>query len=260
MTALDRLALLGRHRQLVYCLVSRDLRVRYKRSVLGVLWAFAEPLVLMLLYSVVFSLLLRVQTPAYPAFALAGVVVWGFLHTGVTYSLSSITQNANLVKKIYFPREILPLAMVLGRAVHFLLSLFLLVPFLIAFDIRPTPYLLLLPLLVLIQLVLVLGLALLFSAVSTLYEDVGFLVNFAFSGLFYLSPVVYPVELVPARFQTLYLANPIAALITSYRAVIISGTPPPWTALGLAAFTSVLALALGLFVFRRVEWSFAEVL
>jgi lipopolysaccharide transport system permease protein len=251
---------LARYYHLLARLVARDIRIRYKRSVLGIVWALAEPLVTMTLFTVVFSLFMRVDTPRYPAFVLCGILVWSFSQTGVTYALTSVSGNRNLVKKIYFPREILPLATVLGRLVHFLLSLLLLVPFLVYFRVPLSANLAFLPLLVLVQLGLVTGLALLFSALSTLYEDVGFLVTFAFSGLFYLSPVFYPVELVPAGLRTLYLLNPFAALITAYRAVILQASPPPWLPLGAASVTATLVLAAGYAVFKRLEWIFAEVL
>lgn len=259
-TGWGRVAELNRYRELVFCLVSRDLRVRYKRSVLGVLWAFAEPLLLMALFTIVFSLFLHVPVANYPAFVLCGIVVWGFFQSGVTYPLSSVTMNSSLVKKIYFPREILPLSMVIGRFVHFLLSLLLLVPFLAWFRVPLSTNLLLLPLLILLQLMLTLGLALLFSALSTLYEDVAFLVGFSFTGLFYVSPVLYPVEMVPEAFRALYMLNPVAALLCGYRAALLGTGAFPWQALGLAAVLSLLALGLGYAVFKRLEWSFAEVL
>jgi lipopolysaccharide transport system permease protein len=249
---------LFRFRLLLYNLVARDLRVRYKRSVLGVLWAFLEPVALMMLFTVVFSAFLGVGGPSYPVFALCGVIVWGFFNTGVVHSLSAVRQNAALVKKIYFPREILPMATVLGRAVHFGLSLILLLPFLLHFQVEITASVLWLPLLMIAQLELVLGLALLLGALATFYEDVGFIVNFMFSMLFYLSPVVYPVSVVPERFQTVYMLNPVAVLLTAYRAVLLDGrAPEPW-GLGYVAACSLVVLVLGLLVFRRLAWRFAE--
>jgi lipopolysaccharide transport system permease protein len=251
---------LVRYRQLLWCLVTRDLRVRYKRSVLGVAWAFAEPLFLTILFTTVFSYILVVDTPRYPVFVLIGVLVWGFFHTGVTYALGSVSGNRSLVKKIYFPREILPLATVLGRFVHFVLSLLLLIPLLLYFRVALTVHVLYVPLLLVLQLTLVLGLALLLTALSTLFEDVAFIVGFLFTGLFYLSPVFYPVEAVPVALRGVYLLNPVSALIASYRAILLDGVAPPWQPLGVAAALSVLLLLAGTWVFRRYEWSFAEVL
>lgn len=248
------------YRHLVSSLVVRDLRVRYKRSALGVVWAFAEPLALMALFTIVFSRVLRLDVPNYPVFVLAGVVVWGFFSTGVTYALGAVQANASLVKKIYFPRAILPLSTVFGRLVHLVLSLLLLAPFLAWFGVRPGWGLLLLPLLILLQALLVAGLALFLSALSTLYEDVSFLVGFAFTGLFYVSPVLYPLELVPEHYRLLYALNPMSALLTGYRAALLGLPWPRPLELALAVAIALVAFVGGTFVFRRLEWVFPEVL
>jgi lipopolysaccharide transport system permease protein len=249
-----------RYRQLLWRLVGRDLRVRYKRSVLGIAWAFAEPLVMMGLFTLVFSRFLRINTHNYPAFVLCGIIVWSFFQTGVVYSLSAVTANAGLVKKIYFPREILPLATVLGRFVHFGLSMLLLAPFLLWFEAPISWALLYLPLLALTQLALVGGASLLFASLATLYEDVAFLVNFSLTGLFYVSPVFYPVDVIPAALRPWYMLNPMAALITAYRAVLLDGRAPNFAELGPTLALSLLLLVAGAVVFHRLQWLFAEVL
>jgi lipopolysaccharide transport system permease protein len=248
------------YRHLVSSLVARDLRVRYKRSALGVVWAFAEPLALMALFTVVFSHVLRLDVPNYPLFVLAGVLVWGFFSTGVTHALGAVQSNASLVKKVYFPRAILPLSTVFGRLVHLVLSLLLLAPFLAYFGVRPGLGLLLLPVLVLLQALLVAGLALFFSALSTLYEDVSFLVSFAFTGLFYVSPVLYPLELVPERYRLLYALNPMSTLLTGYRAALLGLPWPRPGEIAIAVAITLVAFLAGTLVFRRLEWIFPEVL
>ena len=124
-----------RYKELVLNLVSRDLKVRYKRSVLGVLWAVLEPLAMMLLFTLVFSYLLKIKIANYPVFVLTGLLAWNFFLTGVTYSLTAITSNTNLIKKIYFPKTALPLATISGRLINFLLSLLILIPFFIYYGI-----------------------------------------------------------------------------------------------------------------------------
>jgi lipopolysaccharide transport system permease protein len=257
---LEHLREIFSYRELVRSLVSRDLRVRYKRSVLGVGWAFAEPLALMLIFTVVFSHILRLSVPRYPLFALSGVVVWSFFSTGVTYALGSVSGNASLVKKIYFPRAVLPLTTVLGRFVHLVLSLVLLVPFLLYFGASPSWALVWLAPLLVVHFLLVAGLALFLSALSTLYEDVGFLVSFAFTGLFYLSPVVYPLEAVPDALRPWYAANPMAAIISAYRAVLLGSQGPRPGEIALASGIALSCFLFGLVVFRRLEPRFAEVL
>lgn len=257
---LNHLRELFAFRHLIARLVGRDLRVRYKRSVLGVVWAFAEPLALMALFTAVFSRVLRLDVPNYPVFVLTSVIVWGFFQTGVTHALRAVLDNKNLVKKTYFPRAVLPLSTVVGRGVHLLLSLGLLAPFLAWFHVVPGWSLLALPALLLVQLTLVLGLALLLSALSTLYEDVAFLVTFGITGLFYVSPVLYPLELVPAAYRPMYTLNPMSALLGGYRAALLGLPWPQPSELLTAAAVSVVVLLVGLLVFRRLEWLFAEVL
>lgn len=248
------------YRPLLVHLVARDLKVRYKRSLFGVMWAFAEPLFQMVLFALVFSLLLGIHTPKYPVFILSGVLVWSFIHTGVTYALPSVTGNASLVKKIYFPLEILTLATVAGRFVHFLLSLVLLVPFLIYYDVACGWAWLWLPLLVLLMASLVAGLALLFASLNTLYEDMSFLVNFGFMSLFYLSPVFYSPDMVPSHLRGLYLLNPVAGLITCFRDALLANQAPTLEVLGPAALVAVTALWVGARTFGKLKWQFAEVL
>lgn len=254
------LAELAEFRLLLGGLVARDLRVRYRRSVLGVLWAFIEPLALLGLFTFVFGRILRVDVPRYPVFALTGIVVWGFMQTGVTYSLSAVTQNAALVKKIYFPREILPAAVVLGRGVHFCISLGLLVPFLVFFRVPVGAAILWLPLIMAIQLVFVLGLSLWLSGFATLYDDVNFLVTFGFNCLFYLSPVVYPASLVPRAMRGVYDLNPVATLLAAYRPVLLDASAPALEPLLWAGAAALALFVTGLAVFRRLAWRFAEVL
>ncbi|MBN1961513.1 MAG: ABC transporter permease [Deltaproteobacteria bacterium] len=251
---------LYKYRQLLMRLIGRDLRVRYKRSALGLLWAFAEPLFMMALFSLVFSFFLRINTPNYPVFVLCGIVVWSFFQTGVVYSLTAISGNSGLIKKIYFPREILPLATVFGRFVHFFLSLLLLTPFLIWFNVPFTLALLYLPILALIELVLVCGAALMLTGFCTLYEDVAFLVNFAFMGLFYVSPVFYPVEMIPLNLRPWYMLNPVASLISAYRSVLLEGHIPALADLAPAIIFALILLVIGTKVFRHMQWQFAEVL
>ncbi len=249
-----------RYKELIRNLVVRDLKVRYKRSLLWLLWAFLEPVMLMALFTAVFSLLLRIKVDNYPAFVICGIIAWNFFTTGVSYSLPSVSGNAGLVKKIYFPKAILPVATVIGRLVNFALSLLLLVFFLVLFRVPMSVNVLYLPVIVLLQVTLILGLSLLLTGLNTLYDDVNFLLNFVFFGMFYLTPVFYSVDMVPERFRSLYMLNPMAIIITSYRDVLLySRAPrPEYLAVGFA-FSGALLLA-GFLVFRRLEKVFAEVL
>lgn len=248
------------YRELLRNLVVRDLKVRYKRSILGVFWALLEPLILMCLFTVVFSLLLRIQVEKYPVFVLCGILPWSFFNTALAYSATSIVQNAPLIKKIYFPREIIPLAVVISRLVHFLISLVVLLIFLFIFKINITFALIYLPLIIIIQFIFIVGLSLFFAALNTFYNDVGFILQFILFGWFYLNPIFYPLSMVPERYLTFYMLNPMAAIIYSYRNVLFCGLPPQGEYLLMAVVMSLVALLVGVAVFHRLQFRFAEVL
>jgi len=248
------------HKELIRNLVIRDLKVRYKRSILGVFWALLEPLVLMILFTVVFSLLLRIRIENYPVFVLCGILPWSFFSTALSYSTTSIAENANLIKKIYFPREIIPLAVIISRLVNFLLSLGLFFIFLLAFKIRLSYSLAYLPLILAVQLIFILGLSLFFSSLNTFYHDVGFILQFILFGWFYITPIFYPVSMIPQKFLPFYLLNPMATIVYSYRNVLFRGIPPDFTYLLISFFISIFCFLVGVHIFRRLEFRFAEVL
>ena len=248
------------YKELIKNLVVRDLKVRYKRSILGVFWALLEPLLLMLLFTAVFSMLLRIQVEKYPVFVLIGILPWTFFSTSLSYSVGSITENAPLIKKIYFPREIIPLTIIISRLVNFLLSMGLLVIFLLAFKIRLSYSLLYFPLVLIIQLFFILGLALFFSSLNTFYHDVNFILQFILFGWFYITPIFYPVTMVPIKYISLYMLNPMAIIVTSYRDILFNGLPPDFKYLLIAFVISIFCFMIGAFTFRKIEFRFAEVL
>jgi lipopolysaccharide transport system permease protein len=248
------------YKELIRNLVVRDLKVRYKRSILGILWALLEPLLLMILFTVVFSILLRIQIENYPVFVLCGILPWTFFSTALNYSTGSIAESATLIKKIYFPREIIPLTVIISRLVNFVLSLGLLFIFLIVFKIKFTYYLAYLPLILIIQLIFILGLSLFFSSLNTFYHDMGFILQFILFGWFYITPIFYPVTMVPERYLSLYLLNPMATIVHAYRNIFFYGNPPDFVYLLISLVISIICFLMGAYVFRRLELRFAEVL
>lgn len=248
------------YKELIKNLVVRDLKVRYKRSILGVFWALLEPLLLMMLFTVVFSLLLRIQVEKYPVFVLCGIVPWTLFSTSLSYSTGSIAENASLIKKIYFPREIIPLTVIISRLINFFLSLSLLFMFLIIFKIKFSFFLAYLPLIMAIQLIFILGLSLFLSSLNTFYHDVGFILQFILAGWFYITPIFYPITMVPERYLFLYLLNPMATIVYSYQRVLFYGMPPDFSQLLIAFIMSIFCILGGAYVFRRLQVRFAEVL
>ncbi len=248
------------NRLLLWNLVSRDIKVRYKRTLLGVLWALLEPLLRMVIYTVVFSQILRVDAQPYPVFVLAGLLPWNLLRASLSTAEVSIVGNATLIRKMVFPHEILVLAGMGSNLINFAISLLLLVPLLLAYQVPLTTSLAALPALVAVQLLLVLGTSLALAAICVEYRDVGFLAAFALSALFYLSPVLYPSSLVPEALKTVYQWNPLAVLIDAYRAAIM-GTPwPAPTQLLFCALVAATVFVAGYVYFRAKSRYFAELL
>jgi lipopolysaccharide transport system permease protein len=251
-----------RYRELLLTLALREIQVRYKQAVLGVAWVILQPLSLMLVFTLFFSVLLRIPSDGipYPLFAYVALVPWGFFAAALSSSVTSLTSNANLVTRVYFPRAVLPLATVVAAAADFAVAALGFVGLLLFYRVTMTGNLLFVPLIFLIQLTLILGLALGLSALNVAYRDVRHALPLLVQLWFFVTPVIYPVSVVPDRYRTFYLANPMAGIIDSYRKTIIQGTPPDVTALALATCAATGAAIAAWWYFRRAERTFADVI
>jgi len=248
------------YRELIKNLVRRDLEVRYKNSILGFLWSLLNPLFMMGILSVVFSVVFGQSGDVenFPAFLLVGLIPWNFCSTALSQAVSSVLDNAALIRKIYFPREVLPLSVVLANFVHFLLALLVLILILIPLGVRPTALVILLPLLSLIQLILMAGIALIVSCVNVFYRDMGVALDVLLQGWFFLTPILYHHRVLPVALQKPAMANPLASIIAAYRDVLIRGRLPDLHfALG-ALLTSTLIFVSGYLLFRRYSPGFPE--
>ena len=248
--------------ELFYTWARREFRVRYSQSILGAAWAILQPLALMVVYSLIFSVFIRVPTDGmpYPIFAYAALLPWTFFANSLTFAIPSLVNNMNLVSKIYFPREILPLAAIVVCFIDFLIAGSIFVVMMIYYRVPVGPPLLLMPLVLLVQIILTFGVSLLASAVNVFYRDVRFVVPLALQVWMYLSPVIYPVSQIPERYRSLYLLNPMAALVDSYRRITLFREWPDWPHLGLAALVSVLVAVLAYGYFKRAESQFADLI
>ena len=263
------------YRELVENLVVRDLKVRYKSSVLGFLWSLVNPLLLMGVFTVVFTVMLPNMTiPKFPVFVLCALLPWNFFSRSVATALNSIVENGNLVKKVYFPREILPISTVLSSLVNFLLSFVVLFVLILAFRVPITVWLAYLPLIMLVQVAFTTGIALILATLNVFYRDTGVIMEVIMQAWFFLTPVFYPITLlpewrevwgvaVPIRRLT-YILNPMASIIASYRSVLYgftNGSPPAPPALDFFSrtiLTSVVFLLAGYCFFARYSRRFAE--
>lgn len=253
---------LYRYRDLLWMWTVREIKVRYTQSVLGAAWAILQPLSLMLIFNAVFSYVVRVPTEGipYPIFSYCALLPWTFFAASAAVAVPSLVQNMHLVAKIYFPREILPIASVAAGLLDFLIAAQVLAIMLLFYRIPLHRTLVFAPVILLVQILLTLGVVLFASAVNVFYRDIRFVVPLAVQLWMYVTPVIYPVTLIPEGFRELYMLNPMAGLIESYRDIVVRGAWPNWNHLGLAAAISVAAFVAGYSYFKRVEWQFADLM
>jgi len=245
-------------KNLIYNLVSRDLKVKYKGSILGFFWSLLNPLAMLIVYTIAFKYIIRIRVEDFPLFFLCGFLPWTFLSLSLSMAVSSIKDNANLVKKVYFPREILPLSIVLSSLVQFLLTFVILIPALLLFKIKLGLPILFLPFIILFQLSFTLGLSLILSALNVFFSDVRHLLEIFLQIWFWLTPIIYPVSLVPERFQAIYKLNPAVLFVESYRNSLLYNKALTLTELLSLFVVGVVFLMLGQLVFSSYSRKFAE--
>jgi lipopolysaccharide transport system permease protein len=245
------------YRELLYFLVWRDVKVRYKQTILGAAWALLQPLLLMLIFTFFFSRLggIRTNVP-YPLFAYAGLVPWLFFAHAVNNSGNSLIVSSNLITKVYFPRLLIPMAAVIACLVDLAIALVLLIVLIIYYHAGLHLELSILPLAVGLLTVVTLSVGTLLSALNVKYRDVRYVLPFLIQVWMFASPVIYPV---PARWRWLLALNPLTGIIESFRAAFF-GIPIDWLTIGVSAAITFLLLFIGLVTFSRMESSFADVI
>ena len=246
------------YRVLVQTLVVRDLKARYRGSAIGLLWTLLNPLLHMAIYALVFSIYMRMSMERYAAFLLCGLLPWIWLSSSLLMGATSIVDGGSLLKKVFFPPQVLPTVTVLANFVNFLLSVPVLFAMLLLYGVQLGLALLVLPLIMATQFALTLGLTLLVSAASVRYRDIPHILGHLLTFWFFLSPIIYPASQVPERFRALLFLNPFTPFVVAYQDALLYNTFPSW-GLCLGMFVAgVSALACGLLVFTRFRWSFAE--
>jgi lipopolysaccharide transport system permease protein len=253
---------LSSHRGLLISWVIRDIKVRYKQSLMGAGWAILQPLSATLIFAVIFSRFVRVDTEGipYPIFYYSALLPWTFFNSSITFGVSSLVSNMSLVTKIYFPREILPLSAVLASMVDFFIASLIFVGMMVFYQVPLNASLICVPLLLLIQIVFTLGVVLLASAMNVFYRDVRFVVPLGLQLWMYLTPIIYPLSMVPPQFRAVYMLNPMASIIDSYRRIILLGEWPSFPYLVLGGLVSVVLLIIAYWYFKRSEAVFADII
>jgi len=249
------------YRELVYFLVWRDIKVRYKQTVLGVAWALLQPLLTMLVFSIFFGRLARIPSDGvpYPIFAFAALVPWTFFSTGLTLSSSSLVGSANLIRKVYFPRLAIPLATILSGLVDLLVASALLLVMMLLYHIVPTWRVLSLPLFLALLLGVSLGAGFWLSALNVQYRDVRYVVPFLTQFWMFATPIAYPSSLVHGVWRSLYAVNPLVSVVEGFRWALLGSPGPTASTLIVSSFSTFILLTTGALYFRKMEQSFADV-
>jgi len=250
------------YRELGYFLVKRDISVRYKQTLLGGLWAIMQPTMTMVVFSIFLGKMAGIPSDGipYPVFVYAGLLPWTYFSGALLAASESMVGSANLVTKVYFPRIIVPASAVLVGLADLLIASTVLAGLMLYYGITPGPAALLVPALVAFTVLCAAGAGFWLSALNVEYRDIRYTVPFLIQLWMFSSPVIYPSGIVPEKYQWLFALNPMAGLLKAFRAALLGNQPLDWGSLGVSAAVTVLLLVSGLFYFRRMERSFADVI
>lgn len=250
------------YRELLYFLIWRDVKVRYKQTVIGAGWAILQPLMTMAIFTVVFGNFAKIPSDGlpYPLFAYTALLPWTYFAQAISRSGTSLVSSTNLISKIYFPRLIIPIASVATPVVDFLLSFVILLGLMGWFSVTPTWGVLALPLLLFLALLTALAVGLFLSALNVRYRDVGHTIPFLVQFWMYASPVAYPVSLVPERWRLLYSLNPMAGVIEGFRWALLGKESPDFGVMAASASVVLVLLIGGIVYFKQMERTFADVI
>lgn len=256
-----KLGELWEYRELLYFLVWRDIKVRYKQTVLGATWAIIQPLFTMVIFTIFFGRLAKIPSDGvpYPIFAYAALVPWTLFSHGLNQCSNSMVSSANLIKKVYFPRLALPIAKVLAGVVDFLLAFIVLLGMIFYYGLLPTANVLWLPAFLLLALITSLGVGLWFSAINVLFRDVRYTVPFLTQAWLISTPIAYPSSLLSEPWRTLYGLNPMAGVVEGFRWALLGTDTGPGPIIAVSSLAALAIFVGGLFYFRRMEKTFADV-
>jgi lipopolysaccharide transport system permease protein len=260
--AWPKLRELWEFRELLYFFAWRDIKVRYKQTVLGALWAIIQPFLTMVIFSLFFGRLAKVPSDGlpYPIFSYAALVPWSFFANAITQASNSLVLNSNMIKKIYFPRLSLPVATVLAGVLDFLLAFLVLLGMMLYYGVVPTINILWLPFFLLLALVTSLGVSLWLAAMNVQFRDVRYMVPFLTQVWLFLTPIAYPSSLLSEPWRTVYGINPMAGVVDGFRWALLGTDTAPGPMMVVSVVVALILFVSGAFYFRRMEQSFADVL
>ena len=246
------------YREFLKTNVKKDIRGKYKGSFLGILWSFVNPLLMTLVYAIVFPFILKSNQPNYVTFIVIAVLPWNWFTTAISQGTFCVLANAGIIKKVYFPREILPISVALSGIVNYFISIPIILLFLLFSGIGFSWYILFLPIIAIVQFLLILGIIFITSAINVYVRDAEYIINFCVTMLFYATPVLYSTSLFPEKFRWILYLNPMTTVINSYRDILFYQQLPDLKMFGFVLVEAILLVTVGIAVFKKLEKGFAE--
>lgn len=249
---------LYKYRELLKSNTKKEVRGKYKHSFLGVLWSFLNPLLQILVYAIVFPLILKNNQEHYVVFLCCGLIPWNFFATAINKSASTMLENGNIIKKVYFPREILPISVVTSELINFVISTIIILAFVIFDGVKLTPYILYYPLIVIVQYLLILAISFIVSSITVYIRDIQHFIGVALQLFFYATPIVYAANTIPEEFSWILKYNPMTYIINGYRDIFLNQTAPDIKMLLIILCAIIVACVVGYSIFSKLQKGFAE--
>ena len=249
---------LYKYRELLKTNVKKEIRGKYKNSFLGVLWSFLNPLLQIAVYAIVFPLILRNTQENYVIFLCCGLIPWTFFSTAITRAAFTMVENGNIIKKVYFPREILPISIVTSECVNFLISTIIIIGFVVFGGLGLTKYIVFYPLVLIAQYLLLIAISFIVSSISVYVRDLQHLIGVALQLLFYATPIVYASDTIPENFKWILNLNPMTYVINGYRDIFYNQTMIEIKPLIILILISIIACIVGYWIFSKLQKGFAE--
>jgi len=253
---------LYKYHELLFFLAWRDIKVRYKQTILGAAWAILQPLFTMIVFTVFFGKIAKIPSEGvpYPIFSYAGLLPWTYFAMAVSLSSNSLVGNANLVTKVYFPRLLVPMGSTLAGLLDYVIAMSILGIMMALYHVTPGFGLFLLPVLMFIVFITATGVGMWLSAMNVKYRDIKYTIPFLIQLWLFLTPVIYPTSMLPERFRWLMALNPMAGVVEAHRAAILGNKPINWEFLAISSGIAIFIFITGAFYFKRMERSFADVI
>ena len=246
------------YRELLKTSIKKDVRGKYKNSVLGILWSFLNPLLQIAVYALVFPLIMKNNLPNYTVFLCCGLIPWSFFATAISRTSFTMVENGNIIKKVFFPREILPLSVVTSEAVNFAISTVIILAFVLGYGMGLSKFIIFYPIILIVQYIFLIGISFIVSSVTVYFRDLQHFIGIALQLLFYATPIVYAPNAIPEEFQWIIQYNPMTYVINGYRDIFYYKQMPDLSSMAMVLVIGIIVCLLGYFIFSKLQRRFAE--